>query len=575
MSHTDYFDEGFLKKERSLLFMRTHVVLLTLFLAALASPTIHAEPPSDGESVTISEQQTWSEGGVLDGMVTIESGSSVEVTATYSVETGSVILVEEGATLQISNGASLESNEVSAGRFLTLGSQLHLNFGDIAETGLLQIHLDAIVPATSQFNATLLETTVDVAQINSQIIEFNDVPLDGTTLDVNFSIFTFSDVKVTKAIAIYNGGEQLRLNAEEIEATNSNLWWYNAGFDMVVHGELSVVGSTLRGANITCFGTCIIDGTTLIGSAPIDVPTTGSLSVSDSTIFGSRADEDIILHDDAEITYLNSQGTGGFTDAWVRLLSSRTIYTNIPNGSVDIFGLGYGASNWNDLTDDQGVLMLVEEGGNEHRRMIEWMDGEGAVHQEDASITLSISSNWGTFSTTIDAPMTPVGYLNLSLPYITVDSVEASEVTGTVNESIGLMMTVSNSGDVAVTANFRCYVNGEDADTAPSTITVSIPQDESVKVPISWWANSDGAQQLNCKPFLPSVLEPISDLVVDENGATSEEVSWIYAEESQETPLLIYLVVLAAFVIGGLFLSRKRASPEEKEFSMDQELYHE
>lgn len=560
-----------MKKEQSLLLMRTQILLLALLIVALISPTIHAEPPSNGDNVSVSESEMWSSGGVLDGTVTIESGVSVEVTATYNVVTGSSILVEEGATLQISNGASLESNDVSAGRFLTLGSQLHLNFGDIADTGLLQIHLDAIVPSTSQFNATFLDTTIDVAELNSQIIEFDDVPLDGRTLDVNFSIFTFSDVKVTEARVIYNGGQQLRLLAEDIEATNSNLWWYNAGFDLVVYGELSVVGSHIRGANITCFGTCHIDGSTLIGSAPLDVPSTGSLSVSDSTIFGSRSDEDIILHDDAEITYLNSQGTGGFTDAWVRLLTSRTIYTNIPNGSVDIYGLGYGATNWNDLTNDQGVLILVEEDGNEHRRMIEWMDGNGAIHQEEASITLSISSNWGTFSTTIDAPSTSVGYLNLSLPYITVDSVEASEVTGTVNQSIGLMMTVSNAGDVDATANFRCYVDGMDADTAPSTITVSIPKGESVKVPISWWSNTDGAQELNCKPFLPSVLEAISGLVVDENGASSQEVSWTYAEESQETPLLIYLFVLAAFILGGFFLTRKKSSLDEKEYGDTQE----
>ena len=557
MYRTNQIDEAFFKNDRTLLLMRRFVLIIFFFTISIFVPVAHAEAPTDGGTVNITSDETWSSGGALDGTIIVEDGATLTIASNYIVEEGSSIVVEEGATLEVIEGASLESVDVSAGRMLTLGSQLHLNFGDVADTGLLQVHLDAIVPPTAVFNATLGTTTVDVSAIDSQIIEFEDVPLDGTLLNVTFSIYTFADVKVTKVIAIYDG-EQSRLNAEEINATNANLWWYNAAFDLIVHGELSMNEGELRGGNITCNGTCTIDTSTLVGSAPVEVPTTGSLSISDSSIFGSRTDEDIILHDDAEISYVNTNGTGGFTDAWVRLLSSRTIYTNIPNGSIDIMNLGYGAADWNDLTDEQGVLVLVEEGENEHRRMIEWMDSKGIVHQEDASITLSISSNWGNFATTILAPTTPVGYLNLSLPYVVVDSVEPSEVTGSVNKSIGLMLTVSNTGQADATANFRCYVNGEDADTAPSTITVSLVAGNTTKVPISWWANTDGAQQLTCKPFLPTLLEPIADLVVDVGGATSDEVSWTYAEESEDAPIIIYAVVVIGFVALGFFISRKK-----------------
>ncbi len=541
--------------------MRKTIFLMGLFLISVLAPLSNAEPPTDGGTLNVTSDETWSSGGVLDGTIIVEDGATLTITSNYIVEEGSSIVVEEGASLEMLEGASLESVDVSAGRMLTLGSQLHLNFGDVADTGLLQIHLDAIVPSTAEFNATLDTTTVDVSTIDSQIIEFEEVPLNGTLLNVTFSIYTFADVKVTKVIAIHDG-EQSQIDAVDMNTTNANLWWYNAAFDLTVHGEFSMNDGELRGGDMTCHGTCTIDGSSLVGSAPVEVPTTGSLSISDSSIFGSRADEDIILHDDAVISYVNTNGTGGFTDAWVRLLSSRTIYTNIPNGSIDIMNLGYGAADWNDLTDEQGVLVLVEEGENEHRRMIEWMDSKGMVHQEDASITLSISSNWGNFATTISAPTTPVGYLNLSLPYVVVDSVEPSEVTGSVNTSIGLMLTVSNTGQADATANFRCYVNGEDADTAPSTITVSLVSGNTTKVPISWWANTDGAQQLTCKPFLPTLLEPIADLVVDMDGATSDEVSWTYAEESEDAPLIIYAVVVIGFVALGFFISRKKNPPE-------------
>ena len=521
-------------------------------------PIVASDAPDNGGQTTISDETTWSSGGVFNGDVVIESGGSLHVTSSYSVDAGSSIRVEEGGILTFSDDISFGSDDVTAGRILTLGSQLHLNFGDLAQTGTLQLHLDEEVDAAAEFNATLLDQTVDVASVGSKVIQFNDVPLNGTTVDVNFSILTFSTVKVTKAIAIYNGGDMEKIDAEDMNTTNTVLWWYEAAFDVVVYGEMTASDVLMRGANITCHGSCSFDDAVLIGSAPIEVKSEGEISVLDSVIMGSRADEDIILIDEADISYINSEGTGGFTDAWVRLLSSRTIITNIPNGSIDIYGLGYGSSNWNDLTDEDGRLVLVGEDENEHRRMIEWMDGNGDINQEDATITLSISSNWGVFSTTIDAPLVPLGYLNLSLPYIVVDQVEASEVTGDVNKSIGLMLTVSNSGTEDAVANFRCYVDGEDADTAPSTITVELGAGNSSTIPITWWANKEGAQQLSCKPFLPTLLEPIADLVVDEGGAVSQEVSWTFAEESEDKPLIIYAVVIIAFVAGGFFLSRKR-----------------
>ncbi len=141
-----------------------------------------------------------------------------------------------------------------------------------------------------------------------------------------------------------------------------------------------------------CEALCQFDSAELVGSAPVDAATTATVSVIDSLISGSRTDEDIILHDEASIVYTNSQGTGGTTDAWIRLLSERTLTTNIPNGSLDIYDLGWGAADWNDLTDENGDIVLVDQGAtNEHKRIVAWMDGNGVEHQEDASITLSLS----------------------------------------------------------------------------------------------------------------------------------------------------------------------------------------
>ena len=81
-----------------------------------------------------------------------------------------------------------------------------------------------------------------------------------------------------------------------------------------------------------------------MGSAPVEAATTASVAVLNSIISGSRSDEDIILHDDATIDYQNSQGTGGTTDAWIRLLSERTLTTNIPGGKFGHLRHGMGRS---------------------------------------------------------------------------------------------------------------------------------------------------------------------------------------------------------------------------------------
>ena len=130
--------------------------------------------------------------------------------------------------------------------------------------------------------------------------------------------------------------------------------------------------------------------------------------VLDSILSGSRTDEDIVLHDEASIVYTNNQGTGGSTDAWIRLLSQRTLSTNLFQEGVDVYDMGWGAADWNDLTDDNGDLVLVDVGPTtEHKRIVEWMDGDGVVHQENAQITVSITSAGVFIPKTIDAPGPP------------------------------------------------------------------------------------------------------------------------------------------------------------------------
>jgi hypothetical protein len=300
----------------------------------------------------------------------------------------------------------------------------------------------------------------------------------------------------------------------------------------------------------------------LTGSAPLDAASTSTVTVLDSIFSGSRTDEDIVLHDQASITYVNSQGTGGTTDAWVRLLSQRTLSTNIPNGSLDIYDIGYSANDWNDLTDENGDIVLVGPGDtNEKKRMVAWMDGNGVIHEEDASITLSITSSWGTFTKTIQAPTTAAGTIELDLPFVEVTEVTPETSVGVANKSVSGTVTVANTGNAAVSSvSVWCYEGEEIADT--TQMVVSLAAGESKQVPFTWYGYTAGEATLSCKPLLPNALKTIGDAVHEATGASSEPVTWSYEDEVEEFPLIILIVALLGF--GGLALFMAAQSKKEQ-----------
>jgi len=527
--------------------MRTRLspVALLLSLLLLAAPLAVAAPPTGGDSNTVSSSETWTEDANMAGHVVVSSGSTLTVSANISVETGSSITVEEGGQLVVTNGA-LVSDDLNAGLMVNIPyATLTLNFGDVAEEGVVQLKFDHVIDQNAKMDVMLGNETVNASGLD--LVQF-DAPLDGSSLVITFDSYYFTPTYVLWAKAIYGGGNTETHLAQDIQAADAPLYWFQSGFDIHAHGDLTVTSSTLSGANIHCEGLCQFDNAELVGSAPVDAASTATVSVLNSIISGSRSDEDIILHDQAQITYTNSQGTGGTTDAWIRLLSQRSLSTNVPGGSLDIYDMGWGAADWNDLTDESGNVVLVDQGAtNEHKRIVEWMDGDGVVQQEAATITLSIASSWGTFSKTIDAPKTSEGTLELDLPYVAVTSVSPETTIGEVNRSVSGMVTITNTGEANVSGvSIWCYQNEDLADT--TQMVVSLAAGESKEVPFTWYMYKAGESTLNCKPLLPTALDAIADEVADLSGADSVVITWEYGEEIEEFPLIIWIVVALGFL---------------------------
>jgi len=542
---------------------RALLITILLMIATFSSiPITSATAPSGNSEETISSPTTWDEDGTLNGTLLIESGSSLTINSNVSVISGSSITVEEGAILNL-NG-DLVGAELDSLLRLQSDSSLMFNLGDVAESGTMRIEFDHQIMADAQFDITVGEVTIDAG--GQEFVDFT-VPLNGSDIIVDFSTFYSVITHIESVSFAHSGDTVVNYSPQDISYERASLFWISSSFSIDILGSFTMDSATLDGADLNCVGQCSITGSQLTGSAPINIQTDGSLTITDSNIAGSRTDEDIIAHDTAGLTYTSSTGTGGDTDAWIRLLSERIIQTNGEDITVHQTGIGYGNYSLYDVSNETGIVTI---GSSEYSRIIEWMDGEGQVHAETGELTFTVTSGWGTFSTTVAAPQTAYAEINISLPYISIDDIDMEDNFASVNESIGFMLTVSNKGNSEATANIRCYVDGEDVDTAPSTITVSLLPGEVSETPVSWYSYEDGLKIITCKALIPNILESFTDQITNVEGSSSQEVSWIYKSEAADAPLLIYGTVVAA-ILAGLWLFTRNKTYHETELEEEKQ----
>jgi hypothetical protein len=522
-----------------------------------------AEMTNDGTTITITGNEIWDSANPIDLDMTVSPGATLEINDATTVTEGVTITVEPDATLAI-NGDVL-GEDLDAGLLVYDDTEINLNFGDLSETGQVRIHLDHVIPSTAMFNITIGNETRDAVGLDQVdiLVSFN-----GTPLVVEFDIYYFFSTQVSSVQALHSGsGSTAIIDAEDLDHIGGSLKWNTASFALDVQGTLTVNNATIGGADLTCSGTCSMSEATATGSAPIHVTDTGSLTVDASVFEGSRTDEDIIVHDTGEITYTDTSGTGGFTDAWIRLLSQRVLHTNAGNITVHATGLGYFGSTLDNLTDESGHVNFAL---SEHARIVEWVDGDGVYHEEDAEILLTLSTGWGDYATTIVAPRIPVADAAVPLPYINVKSISMEDNKGYTNMGLSGDVIVENTGSAAASGvDFWCYVDGVDQDT--SQLVTSLAPGETKTIYVTWRTGTVGVQSLECQPLIPSILKPILDEVTNVNGATSQDVSWTVEEEGESQPWLIFALVVLVLVAGAWVVSNQAAKAAIEKSKANQE----
>jgi len=241
----------------------------------------------------------------------------------------------------------------------------------------------------------------------------------------------------------------------------------------------------------------------------------------------------------------------------------RELVINAPTATVVATGIGYNGNTINTIINgdyDDPNTWNVDIGTNEQKRIVEWLDGNGVYGQESGTIKVTVETNWGNFVADTVAPVTTSATIDVVYPQISIDKIEPEAVTADTGRSHGMMVTISNTGTIAVDPNVRCFVGDTEADTTANTANWAVEPGETKDVPITWYHYSDEAVQLTCNFLYPDVLEPVSNLIATETGTASGEVSWNTAEEVEELPIVLYaVIILMVVVFAGVIAARARS----------------
>ena len=537
-----------------------------LISITLASPVL-ASPPSQGDTVTVSDSVTWTD-GTFDGEIIIQNGGELQWTGDVDVREGSKIIVEEGGMLQL-DSAHLKGENAASTLLIYDATEIEID-AEIADTSAtMTLYFNVDVPEPAHLNLTIDETTTNDITGTSKSFTVDLSQTVNIVVDHFYPLF----LGITHVELFHSNAELMTISADELTQQGGNIVWNEASFSIENYGTLVIEDSTITSANLTCVGDCSIDNSDLYGSGPIHVVDGTHLDFIESTMLGSRTDEDIVLHDQASIDYTNSTGTGGYTDAWIRLLSKRDLVVNAPTATVVATGIGYGATTINtiingDPTDSS--TWPVNIGTSAQKRIVEWLDGNGVYGQESGTVKITVETNWGNFVADAAAPQATSANINVVYPQISIDKVEPEAVTADTGRSHGVMVTISNTGTIAVDPNVRCFVDDVEADTTANTANWAVEPGETKDVPITWYHYSDEAVQLNCNFLYPDVLEPVSSLIASDAGTTSGEVSWTTAEEAGGLPILLYAgVILAVVVFAAVIAIRARQEISKQDVVID------
>ena len=509
----------------------------------------------------ISSSEEHDDNGELSGNYTVKDGATWTVSGTYEVADETSIVVEEGSTMVISGSMNASSPPQLD---LDSASSIIVPVGNLGSSGTMRI----VFAATVVYNISIEIGEDSTASVTGETFNWTG-NMDVENITINITSNPFQTIGISEIILSPEGSTpETRAPAElSGEGISISIPDRAKAWSLDVQGTLIITGSVF-GAEISCSGTCTLDGAVMTSTSPIDV--TGSISVTDSTFSHVGSDEDILAWDTASVTWSNSAGTGGETDNWVKVLTTRTI--GVQNGYVGFYGyeMGYSSKNTSLIGDNHTFDPanmgdnIIEIANSKRDRMVSWQDGDGVLHTESASGKIILSTPWGIYEHMIsDLPKVNHFDVELDLPQLSFDSLIASDDENDVNSRLGVMATITNSGHGNATANILldCTANGGDANVG-TTVPYPIAAGETIEIPMNWDSAAEGDFALECSIFVPYHFYGYEVVNANSSTATTESVSWSEAEDTSNNLFIPIAIGIVVAIMIYVVIARKKLNQE-------------
>ena len=403
---------------------------------------------------------------------------------------------------------------------------------------------------------------------SSHTFEFSDV--DDEEIWIGLIGYGQSSVSVSEVI-IEVGNSEIVIEGVHLDRMNM-MAAGPRGSEIVVNGIMSMSSSYLTGAKLTIGenGSLVSNDSSFDRVGPImSLGDNSVVRITNSTFSNSLDDHDVRGTGFSEITWENSNGSGGFTDRWERRIVDQKVVFDSKGVVFKVNGMGVAEStSFESFSDDSGEALV--NGGGERVVEVGWSNG--TIWSESATIEIiSYRTGWNPDGSGIDdyggysIPLSwnDVQYVSDSTPHVEWSNLEivleegVSEPVGYAGSSVPMRASFTNSGSAPASFYISCDVveTGLDADIGGFQGLV-LNAGQTGEMLFDWRGGETGDYSLDCEILTPTQL--VSDDSFGGGTFSSGTVSWVESVDEDGLPMVSILVALAVTVlIIGMWLVRK------------------
>ena len=403
---------------------------------------------------------------------------------------------------------------------------------------------------------------------SSHTFEFSDV--DDEEIWIGLIGYGQSSVSVSEVI-IEVGNSEIVIEGVHLDRMNM-MAAGPRGSEIVVNGIMSMSSSYLTGAKLTIGenGSLVSNDSSFDRVGPIiSLGDNSVVRITNSTFSNSLDDHDVRGTGFSEITWENSNGSGGFTDRWERRIVDQKVVFDSKGVVFKVNGMGVAEStSFESFSDDSGEALV--NGGGERVVEVGWSNG--TIWSESATIEIiSYRTGWNPDGSGIDdyggysIPLSwnDVQYVSGSTPHVEWSNLEVvleegvSEPVGYAGSSVPMRASFTNSGSAPASFYISCDVveTGLDADIGGFQGLV-LNAGQTGEMLFDWRGGETGDYSLDCEILTPTQL--VSDDSFGGGTFSSGTVSWVESVDEDGLPMVSILVALAVTVlIIGMWLVRK------------------